>query len=123
MVSEDHENRIVAAAGLQTAAHVEEITSAAIFRPSQDPWNDGVGRDDKRASVGIVIYKIEYCLVRNNGIALEGMRSGNQIGNGRSRSGERDHDHGDRPLNAALLQLAIEKHRYQRGNHRCQIQK
>jgi len=63
VVSEDHENRIVAAAGLQTAAHIEEIASAVVFRPSQDPRNDGIGRDDKRAPTGIVIYKIEYCIM------------------------------------------------------------
>src|SRR6516165_983685 len=51
------------------------------------------------------------------------MRSGNQIGNGRRRSSERDHDHSDRPLNVALTYLTVEKHRYQRGGHRCQIQK
>ena len=66
MVSEDHENRIIAATGLQTAAHIEEIAGAAVFRPSQDPRNDGIGRDDKRTPRGIVIYKIKYCLIRNN---------------------------------------------------------
>jgi len=66
IVSKDHENRIVTAARLQTAAHVEEIAGAAVFGAPQDPWHDRIRRNDKCAAVGIAIDKIKYCLVRND---------------------------------------------------------
>jgi hypothetical protein len=55
IVSEDHENPIVAAARLQTAAHVEEIAGAAVFGPPQRTYGTTGQRGRDQVCLDLIV--------------------------------------------------------------------
>jgi hypothetical protein len=107
-MSGNDENRNVAACGIEAARDLEIISRASIVRSPEHPWRDRISRYNEKASICICPDEIKYGLIRDGQIALEGMRSGMDVGNRRNASSKKHRDRSEQPTGMSSTQLLMQ---------------